>query len=564
MNRALQALIKFGFLLLNWHALPGIAETRGDNFRIGLNGNACQFETIAAAVSAAQNGDVLFIEAGTYNERIGEIFGKGLTLQSAQPGSNCSLAEPFPGQRVVVDGTGVTGFVGLGGILDIRDSTTNIRQIDFTNGSTGHGGLVFVQPGSTLFASGSTFSNGIADADLTLTGGPAGTDDPGGGCIFANGATVILLVANFTNCRVIGPGGSSATGDGGAIHARNSSSVQVGFFSRFDANTARNGGAVFAENSSITIDSSLFDITSDDAAAVITFENNQAENGGAISAEGEATNVLLNQLVFTINSADSLGGAVRLRTGASAEIIDNSFTTNNAFSGGGVAIEANASANIQSSQQCRAFEFADPNRYCSQFVGNQAVFASALDFSFGNSSSIVNTGFFENSGISTIQAFDDVAGTGGGLSLGIINAWFAANQGDGLLLNQAAAADVLHATFDANTGVAIVANDDTDLRVFNSIMAVNQAGVVFNSTGLLDFFCNLDQSGIVGPDTNPQLIETVDGFSHLSATSPAIDACSQVINSSIVTDLDGFPRLIGTAFDMGAFEFGTVFLSGFE
>ncbi len=80
---------------------------------------------------------------------------------------------------------------------------------------------------------------------------------------------------------------------------------------------------------------------------------------------------------------------------------------------------------------------------------------------------------------------------------------------------------------------------------------------------MLDFDWNIDQAGVAGQNINPLYTETIDGISHLVENSPAVDVCNPVPSTSLVA-LDGFSRLIGPAADMGAFEFGTLSISGFE
>ena len=62
--------------------------------------------------------------------------------------------------------------------------------------------------------------------------------------------------------------------------------------------------------------------------------------------------------------------------------------------------------------------------------------------------------------------------------------------------------------------------------------------------------CNIDQSGIVGINANPQFIGS--GNYHLLSTSPAVDACK----GGLAKDLDNHDRPKGLGYDIGAFEGG--------
>jgi len=608
--------------------------------RVGINGQACAFTTIGSAVLAAQSGDNILIEAGTYNGRIGAVVNKDLQLLAARAGSNCMQAEPFPGDRALIDGTGFTGFNGAGGILDLIASNVSLTQVDLANGSTGQGGLVAVREEGSLLTFGSTFSNGTASADLVNVGLGLDTDDPAGGCVYAETASLDFEETTFFNCRVIGPnnGADPANGDGGAVHARLESVVEADF-AIFTNNSARNGGAValidaaditpfsvinFSNNTAanfggaIAADNSgvrlgfnsgfvgnmagnrggALDISGGSLEIVdlAVFENNSAVGrggaihvlgadlairpssipdvptrvtgnsavfGGAIFIEGGTTGALTNPTIegalFDGNTAGVSGGAMLLANAADVEIVDTIFSNNSASEGGAIYSQASSSV-VRSSSGCKAFEFADPDRYCSEFRNNNAGDGSAIMYIAPSNSRILTTAFVGNSGPNAVQ----LSNIGNGNDVSMESVWMFDNQGDAVQAAGDSFIQVNHGTFHNNVGSAFVGLEQSSLFMFNSIAFGNGAGGVSSlGTGGVSFGCNFDQSTQVGVNTDPLLVTNADGQSHLDPASPAIDAC--FVPATLPVDLDGRDRVFGPAPDAGAFEANDIlFENGFE
>ena len=606
--------------------------------RVGINGQACAFTTIGAAMLAAQSGDNILIEAGTYNERIGAVSNKDLQLLAAQAGSNCMQAEPIPGARAVIDGTGFTGFNGAGGIFDLFASNVSLTQVDLTNGSTGQGGLVAVRAGSSLLTFGSTFSNGTAAADLVNVGLGLDTDEPAGGCVYAENANLDFLETTFFNCRVIGPnsGADPVSGDGGAVHARLGSTMRLEstsftdssarnggaialvdatdiFFSviNFSNNTAANfGGAIAATNSPVSLgfnsgfvgnvagnrggaldilgasleinDLAVFEnntavdrggaiVVSDADLAIrpsrftdipTRFSGNSAEFGGAIIIQGGTTGALANPTIdgvlFDGNMAGVFGGAMNLLGANDVEIVDTVFSNNTAINGGAIYSQT-SSALIRSSSGCQAFEFADPDRYCSEFRNNSASGGSAIHYRDNSSNNeIFTTAFVDNSGPNAVE----LANNGSDVSMESV--WMFDNQGDAVRAEGDSFLQVIHGTFHNNIGSAFVGLEQSSLFMFNSIAFGNGAGGVSSlGTGAIATSCNFDQSSQVGLNTDPLLVTNINGQSHLDPASPAIDACSDF--ALLPVDLEGRDRVFGPAPDAGAFEANDIlFENGFE
>ena len=575
------------------------ARGPGPELRVGLNGQACAFSSITAAVTAAQSGDSVYIEVGGYNERIGFVNNKDLALLASVSGSNCTEQEIDLSRRVLIDGTGVAFFGGIGGIFHFENSAISLNQVDLTNGGTGQGGLVFVRNGSlTTFAS--ALSNGTVSTDRVNP--DLAIDEPGGGCIFAENSTITLLETTFNNCRVIGPnaGQDPSDGDGGAIHARQGSIVETGesfFLVSFDDNSARNGGAIalfdssavlagpglrnntavlnggaiFSRNSTVEVtDTAVFEANNASIGGAISLENSDlavqdpgaiafrprfnsnsaAQFSGAIDVFGDGPGILsgplLDSVDFTANISGIQGGAVSLIGLSDVEIVDSVFDGNSSSAGGAIYQQDSAST-IRSSASCKAFLFDDPNRYCSEFRDNAADTGSAIAYGIETTGDILTSSIRRNSGPSAVQLLETST------RVNMESVWMHDNAADAVVAQSSSVFEAVHVTLTENGGSGYVGLEESSLSMFNSIAFGNvEGGVSSVGTGSLETGCNFDQSGQAGPATDPLLVTNSDGAAHLGPESPAMDTCQQ--RNAWPLDLDGRPRVFGGAPDAGTFE----------
>jgi predicted outer membrane repeat protein len=74
-----------------------------------------------------------------------------------------------------------------------------------------------------------------------------------------------------------------------------------------------------------------------------------------------------------------------------------------------------------------------------------------------------------------------------------------------------------------------------------------------NPTSQWNAACGTDGGGNLA-DADPRFLNATLGDLHLRANSPAIDRGSNALSSGIDSDLDGAPRLMGSAVDLGAYE----------
>jgi predicted outer membrane repeat protein len=236
--------------------------------------NGQVFDSLGAAVEAAQPGDVLELGPGTYREQI--LIDKPLTLLGVAGASETILE----GERRFRP-------------LEVRDVAITLEGLTFLHGSSDPGG-------------------GLRTRNAVLT-----VRD----CVFAEcrsgdraGAVSVLTdgtaSAFFENCVFRD---NSSLGRGGAIFAAagaDDQTVSIAFREcRFLRNDGNAGGVILI---SAGTDQARIDADFDRC----TFEENRGRDGGAIMAEvgtGQAKSVVrVRGCLFRANSGTGKGGALRL------------------------------------------------------------------------------------------------------------------------------------------------------------------------------------------------------------------------------------------------------------
>ncbi|EDN70238.1 Putative Ig [Beggiatoa sp. PS] len=319
--------------------------------------------------------------------------------------------------------------------------------------------------------------------------------------------------------------------------------------STFSNNSAVNGGAIYDANT----------ITKG------TFTNNSVYgSGGAVYDANTITNS-----TFTNNSADNDGGAVNdVNT-----ITDSTFTNNSADNDGGAAKRVNTITN-------------------SSFTNNSAIYGGAV---FSTLSTITNSTFTNNSVYSSGGAVFSSSST-------ITNSTFTNNSAsDGRVVY--GTSTIINCTIANNKGGGF----DGRGTILNTIFAQNQLGEEANDITpdgelKIDYTLANNISGTYDYGTHnitgdPQFVDADNGDFRLLPNSPALNvgdssvitACSSYTNcdsgcmnlcddiipekcqqsccscrqytypflrddNGNVIDLDGNPRVVGGAIDMGAYE----------
>ncbi|NCS47860.1 MAG: cadherin [Microcystis aeruginosa BK11-02] len=195
-----------------------------------------------------------------------------------------------------------------GGAIYNNGGTPNFNNTTFGNNTSVTGGAIY-NIGSNTTLNNATFSSNTATSD--------------GGAIYNTSSTFTLKDGTFSN--------NTASSNGGAIYSTG------GSFNLTDADFVQNrataglGGAVFLQTTGATITQA-------------DFLQNRSANGGAIY--NNRNNVSVTNANFTLNIADgsnSVGGAIYNQDSNNLQVINATFSRNNAASAGGAIYQYNGS-----------------------------------------------------------------------------------------------------------------------------------------------------------------------------------------------------------------------------
>jgi hypothetical protein len=336
----------------------------------------------------------------------------------------------------------------------------------------------------------------------------------------------------------------------------------------FTANDAVQGGGLYSNLGNPTLVNVRF------------IQNEATYGGGMYSLSGMPQ---LNDVTFQMNSAGDEGGGLFI-DGGTPQIMNSTFDSNEAGTGGGLNIETASPQILQSSFVANR---AGRGGAVGGFGSGQPVFDGCL-FE-GNQATGTNGGAIWNLGWSALtvrnsvfkdnEAFNGTNGGRGGAvysfstdPVKVINAVFDGNTshtgGGAVYITVADNVSITNTTFFDNSSAQggalyFVASSGT---VYNSISWMNSADEIFvsNSTQPLPVISHTMVHATLGGlidggnnilGNNPMFVNQGAGDLHLSAGSPAIDAGDNGAPDLPATDLDGNPRIIGSAVDMGAYEF---------
>jgi hypothetical protein len=403
---------------------------------------------------------------------------------------------------------------GSGGGADFERSAS-VNATAFTSNTAGFGAGAYFSYYSPGYVNASTFTGNTAShggggalfgsmANVNVTTFTGNTSaDIGGGAWFKGTADV--RATSFTSNTAIGGGGAFFGG---------LASVTASTFTSNTALTDSGGGASFGLRTSVV---------------ATTFTSNTAKYFGGGAYFGGPTSVIAS--TFTGNTVIGDGGGASFRGYSTASVNATTFTRNTASNGGGGAY---------------FFSLVPASVAASTFTSNTANFGGGVVFgaNFGTTSSnFVNTLFTANT-----------AESGQGAAL------YALNQGDTVTLR--------HTTIASPTiggGSAVYMFSGT-LNLTNTIVASysigidNAGGSVYEDYNL--FFGNtISKTGSIsggGHDVSgdPKFLNPGTDDYHLITGSAAINAG---VNAGVYTDLDGKFRPIGGGFDIGTYEYGTVY-----
>ncbi|MEZ5471874.1 MAG: choice-of-anchor Q domain-containing protein [Marinicella sp.] len=323
----------------------------------------------------------------------------------------------------------------------------------------------------------------------------------------------------------------NSSGRGGAVVVQNSAQLEVDNCD-FSFNQAVNGGAIAIQSgamaSQITNSLFLFNSASDEIP--------QTDNGagGALFAANNVFPLLLENNSFTFNGADANGGAIYLSGVANLERVEL-FNNDADLSGGGLFLDSNGSVSILNSLIY--------DNFAAELGGGLSITGTA-------DAEIINVTITKNrAGNLTLNTVNGVVSEqGGGIFI---------NSGGDLLLHNS----IISENLSLNNPVDITGS-------VNSQSSHNLIGVDVS----LQNITHGNNGNLIGTELQPidamiqfNFLQRVEGLAY---NSPAIDAGDNNIVSqyNMTTDYrgNGYPRILGSTVDIGAFEMDYIFINGFE
>ncbi|MBN2006201.1 MAG: hypothetical protein JXA21_22790 [Anaerolineae bacterium] len=410
-----------------------------------------------------------------------------------------------------------------GGAVYLRNSDITLDRTTFSNNEAAQeGGAFYNFNWGENIISNSTFNDNIAQT---------------GGALVIRGTTVITH-SSFSN--------NLASGDCGAARLQEATSL---FDVTFDGNTS-------------VYDAGALAIDGKTNLKHVTFSNNEAgaNGGGLLQSNNGIYEVTLNEVVFSHNTAGQYGGGLHIE-GYSLALENVIFHGNAAQYGGGMM---SSSGDTYDPLRLTGVTFSENSAERggglhydggllmlndAMFYGNNAAYGGGLHNSGGiNSNNLVfsgNTGSSNGGGIyldahnatfTNLSVFNNMADNGGGLYayssyIMYTNSIFWGNQ----------------------------ANDNAQVGMQNSTMILDHDLVQDGCPAGATCTDILDADPLVARAPDPgdgdwsTLADNDYGDLRLRPASPAIDAGDDAAVTAL-TDLDGNPRIMGAAVDLGAYE----------
>jgi hypothetical protein len=461
----------------------------------GGTGNGSSWATasgdLQAVINAAASLDKIFVAAGTYIPAEGTSFTLG-------------------GKVLSIYG----GFVGN------ETSTTPPSIPDTINNKT-----IFQGNGNRVFHAyyTATAGDGKVDDNLTIQGCriQGGTvAAPGGGLYIKTGAISYCTITDNTSTNNHGGGvwfekctlknsiitGNTAGSDGGGVYSYVSITLND---CELSYNTAQKGGGIFSHN-----------VAKINTARIEYNKTLATGGGGGMYAQGSSDQSTIENCIISNNISEGQAGGIFL--GVKTKLLNSTVKSNKAvFDGGGIRADSENKVEITG---C----IISDNETTSGAGGGVALNKSTLS--------------------NCLIAGNKAGGSGGGIRLS------GASSATGL---KSYSYNNTVVNNSSSNGGGISANNN---GVFKNCIVWNnstngQSGDVNGGAGTYSLFREASTTdGNSNLNANPLFRDAANDDFRLSQGSPAIDS-GNALDITITTDLLGGARTVGTAIDMGAYEY---------
>ena len=277
------------------------------------------YTTIQDAVDAAEDGDVIAIDPGTYDELVRIDGVEGLTLSAlgavVLTGSDDSVLRIADAEVSII---GLDVQADGGRAIRIEASTVALTGVTVSGNVTSN--QAYNGAGIAIFDSSNvTIDDGTFFLNRTTPSFIPGVSNGNGGHVYSVDSTLEVSASSFET-------GQAERGAG--IYAAGSGTLTVLTSTFQDLQSDENGGAVYVGGGvSATITNS-------------TFAGNSAALGGAVRWQGDDRTPSLSLIdnTFVGNDTSDYGGAVAVNTGGSLQLETNTFTHNASTNGGAVSL----------------------------------------------------------------------------------------------------------------------------------------------------------------------------------------------------------------------------------
>ena len=274
------------------------------------------FTELARLIDAAEAGATITLDHDiTYNEAFdGDVFKEGIAIVR-----DVTI--------VGADGIEICGN-DLARVFKVANGATlTLEDVTICDGKADDGAGIYLESGTTLVATGSTFEDNTATYS--------------GGAIYATGATISLDDCTLDSNMVTDFTKNNDTG-GAAIHAEGSTLTIK------DSKVTNNGDSTLDRSNGDLVNGAINLMNSDATITGTEFTSNTGIYGGAITTQapaGEKT-ILIDDCTFTSNAAYT-GGAVYVGDNVKFTISDSTFDSNNKATGEGTPGYTSGGGSIQ-------------------------------------------------------------------------------------------------------------------------------------------------------------------------------------------------------------------------